>query len=359
MNRAHWSILFLAAIVLFLGIRWLLAPPTVTLNFIDAPLDKVIAAIEKQARITIRTSMDPETLITMQIRRAPVMEALDLLAVRADANLRLGYVLGPDKQTVREGVELLVASRQQREGWKSFYFPTDQWVSTLEPPDPRSFRWNVEAMQPGSLADYLGQGSQKLPVQLFAPSEFVETIVPKPASGVAAKVLKSLLRPLKGESREVFVLTGGWGGRGNEQTTVDRPIPDGNRGRSGDAGWGGDWGGRSQSDSPNNQPNPAWIEERTGQLIAALPPEDRDPARAQAEEFRSWREELAGLDGDARREAARVFFSRPEVQERIEENMAVRDAKRTPAQREARYRRTADRRIEAREAAGNPLVARP
>jgi hypothetical protein len=352
MNRTHWSILFLACLVLFFGIRWLLSPPTVTLNFVDAPLHQVIASIEKQAGVTLRTNMDPETPVTIQIRRAPVMEALDLLAVRAEGNLRLGYVLGPDRQTVREGVELLVAPRDQRKGWQSFYHPTDQWVAMVEPPDPRGFRWNVEPMQTGSLADYLEQGSQKLPVQLFAPSDFVKNVVPRPASGTAAKVLGSLVKTLKGERSEVFVLSGGWGGGGTGRGGEDPPAGGGTAG--GSRGGGGMGGG-----NPGTQQNPAWIEERTQQLIKSLPPEEQQTAMAQAEEIRAFREKMAELDGDARREAAREFFSRPDAQERFEENMAIRDSKRTPEQREARYRRTAERRLEAREAAGNPLVARP
>jgi len=366
MHRTHWIMAALAGLVLFLGIRWLLAPPTITVNFVDAPLHQVLAAIEKQGRVTLRTSLDADTPVTLNVRRAPVMEALDLLAVRADGALRWAYVLGPDRQTVREGVELLVASREQREGWRSFQVPMDQWIDSIEPPDPRRFRWEVEAMPAGNLEGYLSQGSQKLPLQIFTPAVMLDTAVSKPVSGPASRVMKALARSVDGEAREVFVLTGGWGGRSEGRTpgagTAGGESTRWNRESGGDGG--GNRGG-GMAGAPNGggdrgaSINPAWIEERTQQLIAALPVEEREPAREQVETMRSLREQFAGLEGEARREAMREFFSQPAVQERFEENMAVRDAKRTPEQREARYRRTAERRLEAREAAGNPLVARP
>lgn len=367
MNRTHWSMLALAALVLFFGIRWLLSPPTISVNFVDAPLREVIPAIEKQGRVVIRTNLDPETPVTLQIRRAPVIQALDLLAARAEGNLRLAYILGPDRQSVREGVELVVAPREERTQWRNFYFPVDQWAATTEPPDPRSFKWNVESQDPGTLGTYLGQGSQKLPVQLFAPADFAEKTVPTPRSGPPARVVASLVKSLDGDSREVFLLTegrgGGWGGGGRgENPSADaapRTGAPGGPGGDGAPRGGMDWAARRGAEESGIALNPAWMEERAGQLIAALPVEEQEAARAQLDEFRAFRERMEGLDAEARRAAAEEFFSNPQAQERMEENMAVRDSKRTPEQREARYRRSAERRMEARESAGIPLKARP
>jgi hypothetical protein len=111
--------------------------------------------------------------------------------------------------------------------------------------------------------------------------------------------------------------------------------------------------------SGDSSANQQWLDERNEKIIAALPPEEQASLRETEILFREFRESVRNLPQEERRAAAAEFFNRPAVQQRMEESMANRDAKRTPEQREARYRRAAERRVKAREEAGQPLVARP
>jgi hypothetical protein len=109
----------------------------------------------------------------------------------------------------------------------------------------------------------------------------------------------------------------------------------------------------------NSHGNQQWLDERNDRIIAALPPEEQSAAREAEKLFREFRESTRDLSPEDRRAVASNFFSRPEVQQQMEEISANRDAKRTPEQREARYRRVVDRKLQAREAEGRPLTARP
>jgi hypothetical protein len=346
-------------LVLFFGVRWFLAEPTITVNFENAPLSKVLAAFSRQGKINLETNFDPNTPVTLQVTRSPVLEAIDLLAVRLDGSWRLGYIMAPDKQAVREGRSLL-GSRTPT-GWTSFYFPTfgTDWAST--PPDPRQINWKVEPAPDGLLSSYLDQGSQKLPVQFLVPEGWNPSLAAPPSSGSASATTRQLARSTRAELGEVFFISsqGGWGGGG-----------EGNRGEGSRQGGGDRPGvppptnapGTATARPPGTPPdrrtrNENWQFERAEAMLAALPQEQRTEALSFLEEMRQLREQTRDLPEEQRREAWSEFMQRPEVQERREEAMAARDAKRTPEQREARYRRTAENRLEARAEQGRPLQA--
>jgi hypothetical protein len=348
-----------AAIVLcaFFFTRWLLAEPTISVHFDNAPLSKVIEAFQKQGKIKIRSTLDPATPVTVHLKRSPVLEAIDILAVRVDGNWRVGYFVAPDAPTLAEG---LASPEPRPQGWLTIFYPAP--MLTENPIDPRKLRWNVEKMSETSLHDYLNQGAQKLPVEFFVKAEWNPTIAQVPSSGTPRKVVAEFAKSVRGKSAEVFILSRGSG--------------DFERG-SVWFGTGGNWERDSKAQSSQQRepattlesnrrgPNEAnhapsnqqWMRERMESMLAAMPAEEREIAKKFYDEMRAIRESTQGLDEAARREAFREFFSRPEIQERFEQVMASRDAKRTPEQREARYRRIAERRLEARKESGNPLRA--
>lgn len=356
-----WRI-FLGILVLvvgYLAFRWWFAEPTITVNFQDAPLSKVLAAFERQGKIKLTTTLDLNTPVTLQVRRSPVIDAVDLLAVRLDGGWRVAWVLGPTPSSLNEG--LTAVGRRDVEGWRSFYFPAFGMDFGTVLPDPRAINWKVEPAGNGTLSEYLDQGSQKLPVEFLIPDDWNPSIARVPSSGNAAEVTRQLLTAAKGQGREVFVLTGGggWGGgfgggeRRGRREDPGSPLPERNP-------------GSANPGSPANRPpafandrNETWLMERAQSMAQALPPEQRQESLAFLEEIRQLREKTRDLPEDERRAVWEEFMQRPEVQERREEAMAARDAKRTPEQREARYRRIAERRLEARTEAGNPIKARP
>jgi len=350
-------------LVLFLGLRWFFSEPTITVDFRDAPLSRVIAAIEKQGKIRISTNVDPDTPVTLQLKRAPVIETMEILSTRLDGSWRLAIVLAPDRAKLREGVALASQGRRGAEGWMSFFHPT--WGlgmgSTYE--DPRKFVWKVESMEENDLVSYVDQGSQKLPVQFSLPQDWNPAVSKAPATGRAERASQNLVKQAGGVSAEVFVLTGGgnWGERGQaggEAGNTPRQRPEGG-GTPPEGGWRGAGGGEGRPSSPERQANPEWMAERNEMILTSLPPEEQKAVREVADAMRAMREEMRDMDQEARREAFTQFAERPQIQEMREEAMARRDARRTPEQREQRYRRTVQRKLEAREAEGRPLKAKP
>lgn len=365
-NRSHFALAFLVLLVAFFAFRWLFSEPTITGKFVEAPLVEVLRTMERQGRVTLRSNLAPETPVTLELHRAPVVEAIDLLAVRLDAGWRWAWVVGPDHASVARGMDLGAGGGREtitENGWRSFFYPTPWQSMVSDPPDPRRFSWAVELPADPSFTTYLDQASQKLPVQILAPSDWAPSTGKVPQKGSFREVLRALLKPSRGQSAEVFYVTrnsrSGGGGQPADSRENATARPDaggggGERGNSSPASGGGGWM-QTAGASANQQ----WLDERNEKIIAALPPEEQASARETDALFREFREATRDLSQEERRAVAGEFFNRPEVQQRMEETMANRDAKRTPEQREARYRRMTERRIEAREEAGRPLVARP
>lgn len=368
MTRLNVLISLIAVLVLFLGLRWLFSERTITVDFQDAPLSRVIAAIEKQGKIRISTNVDPETPVTLQVQRAPVIETLEILSTRLDGSWRLAIVMAPDRTKMREGVALASQGRRESEGWRSFYYPTWGMGMGSTSEDPREFVWKVEAMEEKNLESYVDQGSQKLPVQFSLPEDWNPTVSKPPGSGRADRASRNLVKQAGGVSQEVFVLTGGgnWGERmqaGGEEGNTPRQRPEGAPPPEG--GWRGPGSGEGGSGNagsargPEGQANPEWMAERNEMILTSLPPEEQKAVREVADAMRALREEMQDMTPEARREAFTQLAERPEIQEMREEAMSRRDARRTPEQREQRYRRTVERKLEAREEQGRPLKAKP
>jgi len=89
--------------------------------------------------------------------------------------------------------------------------------------------------------------------------------------------------------------------------------------------------------------NPEWIAQRTEAMIAQLPPAEQPAAKADFDAMRKVWEEVRALPEDQRREKMADIFSRPEVQDRLAEREAARDARRSPEQREQRMKKYVER----------------
>jgi len=69
-----------------------------------------------------------------------------------------------------------------------------------------------------------------------------------------------------------------------------------------------------------------------------LPPDEQDQARREFNEMWTFWESIRQLPETERRAKIEEHFNRPDVEARIEEQAAARDSRRTPEQREQRYR---------------------
>lgn len=299
------------------------------MDFTEAPLSKVVAAVSRQGGVQIVTNADLSMPVTLQLRRAPLFEALDTLAVRIDGDMRLTYLLAPDRAKLAEAANGFAASNRIT-GWKVFSSGGGGTMVGETAPDLRRVSFTPSAMEDSSLHALLNQAAQKTGVSFAAPEDWNPSIarLPKPASASASA--SNIAKAAKGRLREI-VLISVRSPRGEEGERAERREGEG-------GGVMGGGGGRG---------NPEWMAERAQAQIKLLPPEERAQAQADFDEMRGFFDSLRGLPPEERRAKMEEFFERPDVQERLEERAMNRDMKRSPKQRAQRFKRYLDRKEQA------------
>lgn len=312
--------------------RWIAGWGLITVNFVDAPLSKVIASVERQGRIKIATNAPLDTKVTLQLKNAPLFEALDTLAVRLDGEMRLTYILARQAKEAAAGANTLATERRP-EGWKVFSsgFGGDFGGPSDSVPDYRKISFKPEAGEDRSLHALLEQASQKTGISFAAPSDWNPVLGTLPKSGAASKAAKTIASNAKGKSLEIVFI----------------------RVRNSDGAGGppGEWaGGERGGGGRRGEANPAWVAERMEARIAMLPKEEQAEARNEMETMRKTWQEIRALPEDQRRAKMEELMTRPEVQERMEQRMASRDEKMSADQRASRYQRYLERKQAAQNA---------
>ena len=94
--------------------------------------------------------------------------------------------------------------------------------------------------------------------------------------------------------------------------------------------------------------NPERLAERVEAQIALLPAAEQAKAREDFQTMRDFWQSVRDLPEEERRDKAREFFNRPEVQDRMEDRRLAREAKMTPEQRIDRSKRYWERKSEGR-----------
>jgi len=314
----------------------------VSLDFANAPAGKVLASISRQGGIEIASSLDPSTPVTIKVRRVPPLEALDILAVRTDSSWRLAYLGAPDEAAIESALAAFRAG-QTAEGWSAHGAGGFNLIQPASgtPLDLRLVEWQPAGGE--DLQKLLAQAAEETGVYLSAPIGWSPP-VNAPESGPMADAAPALFRLAGGASREVFLMRG--------------PAPGEPEGDEG-GGWRGrrDWiGSASQSDDRSRGPGDAANDDaaakRTEAQIKLLAPAERDKAREDAAMMREFRQSMRDLPEEQRRAKAQEFFSRPEVQERMEDRRLAREAKMTASQRIERSQRYWNRKAEAKYGGG-------
>ncbi len=323
MNFDRRIMLFaLAGVVAVLAlVRFFWPDGLITLDFKNAPLSKVIASIERQGRVRIATNVPPDTLVTIQMQRAPLMEALETLSVRVEGELRAVFVGAPTK------IQAAAALEELKSGKRS-----DQWVVAwtpsmglgASPPDPRLLAVKPEPGEKNDLQSALRQVAAKSGVMTAIPGDWNPPVKMPTKTAPASTLVKQLIQSSGGQVQESFLIVA------REDRGEGRP-------REG----GGRWEGPRFS---REGMNPEWMAQRVEAAIGQLPPEERPAAKEEFAAMKKFWEEVRALPDDQRREKMEEFFNRPEVQEKMEERTAARDARRSPEQRAQRYKQYIERR---------------
>jgi hypothetical protein len=299
----------------------------ITLDFKDAPVSKIISSIERQGHVRIGTNVPPETLVTIQMKRVSLMDALETLSVRIEGELRVVYVGATTKTQAVSALEELQSGKPSG-NWAVAWFPSMGMIAGDTPPDPRSLAVKPEAGEKNDLQSALQQVAMKSGVMTAVPKDWNPDAKMPANTAPASSIVKQLISSSGGQVQESFLI-------------IARGGRDGGRdgGPPGQGGPGGDRGGPPAGQRAGRDAmNPEWLAQRAEAAIAQLPPEERLAAKADFDAMRKFWDEVRALPDDQRRAKMEEFFNRPDVQDKMEQRQTARDSRQSPQQREKRMK---------------------
>ena len=323
MHSNRKTILLAAAgVLLVLAAIWYFWPDgLITLDFKDAPVTKVIASIERQGHVRIGTNVPPETLVTIHMKKVHLMDALETLSVRVEGELRVVFAGAATKTQAAAALEEL-ASGKRSDQWAVAWFPSMGMLAGDTPPDPRFLAVKPEAGEKNDLQSALLQVAVKSGVMTAVPRDWNPDAKMPKSTAPAARIVRQLISSSGGQVQESFLIIA----RG------------GRDGRPGGPPDGGDRGGQAGGPRGREGMNPEWMAQRAEAAIAQLPPEERLAAKADFDAMRKSWEEIRSLPEDQRRAKMEEMMNRPDVQDKMADRQAARDARQSPQQRENRMR---------------------
>lgn len=388
MSQRH-KILFAALLVVLGGVviyHWFSDRGLVTLEFDNVPAGKVIKSLERQGGIRVVTNGDLTAPISIHVKRVPVYEAADTVAVRMGGNLTVAYVGAPDSKQVDNVLKAFAANTNPGD-WTAFAGgfgggfggggggggqnnrpprenapagdQTTQVANNRQQGaqpggeggrnrgnrgggggggdfggggmdfgagDPRFIEWKISEVTDRNLQAFLSQGAQKTGALFAVPKDWNPVLGKLPKSGTTRDMAKAVTSAAEGRVQEVFLIT--------INARLEQAADNGPRFTPTVF---------SPQRGPMAQINQEWIRERVDAQIAALPAEEQAQAKKDMNEFRAFRDSLRNLSEEERRAKWEEFMNRADVQERMEERQAARDAKNSPDQRDARARNYLER----------------
>ncbi len=301
-NRMKVLLGVAGVLVALLVWNWIAGWGLVTVHVQTKPLSEVIRSIERQGGIKIVTNANVTTPVSMDVDRVPAAEAVDVLAARLDGSWNVGYVAGPTKADVAAGIAGISQGERNRDfrtfglggfGGGGGMDVTDAAI------DARRVVWKVSASDTPQLQSWLDQLSQKTGLIAMVPRGWDPTVPKTPSGGSAASAMRGIIKSVKGQYQEVFIL------HVNQERVADAgPGPERasrSEGGFGDGqrpGGGQGWNGGGRQDF-----HPEWIAERAEARIALLPKGEQGQAKTDFDEMRATFEKIRSLP-DAQRAAA-------------------------------------------------------
>ena len=324
MNSNRKTLLLVTAgAVLALAAIWYFWPDgLITLDFKDAPVSKVIASVERQGHVRVGTNVPPETLVTIHMKKVPLMDALETLSVRVEGELRVVFAGASTKTQAAAALEE-IASGKRSDQWAIAWFPSMGMIAGDTPPDPRFLAVKPEAGEKNDLQSALLQVAVKSGVMTAVPREWNPDAKMPKNTAPAASIVRQLINSSGGQVQESFLIIA----RGGRDGRPGGPPDGGDRG--GQAG-GGPRGREGM--------NPEWLAQRAEAAIAQLPPDERVAAKADFDAMRKTFEEVRALPEDQRRAKMDELMNRHDMQDKMAARQDSRDARQSPQQREQRMK---------------------
>ena len=341
-KRSRLCLFILAALcVANLGYRLWASWGLISIDANGTPLSTVVANIQRQAGIRLRTNLPADTTVTMHVRKASLVHALEVLSATTNSSWNVSYFTAPDKGSIETALTSLAAN-QQPEGWQRFSFGGPRGVAgefEQGVADPRIDPWKPKPAPEGTLHAYLQQAALMTSAQFWAPEQWNPAVPRPPKEGEVRNSVASLAKTVRGTTAEVFFLRGrpqmaAAAEQDTDSAGADRPT----RGERGDRG--------NRTTMTSDEMRKA-MEERALAQIDRLPKDQRAAAIAQLDERRKFWEELAQLSPEERRakmaEHMEQVMNSPDAAARMESGSTKRSAMQTADQRAQRYKGYLDR----------------
>ena len=309
---------------------------TVTLEFENKPLGRVLDSFTGQTHLPIFTDLDRTRLVTIQVRRVTVTEALDAIQASAESRGgRLAFLLAPDAAGLAR-IRGFLPRPPEDSGIArlEFRIPFPAMASLEELPewkDPRNQTWQPPANLPRQLVPAAEHAAQAAEIRIFVPADWNPPLNKAVPSGKVSSAVPALAQLAGGKSEMVYLLPA--------------PRPEGERGRESPGGSMGGWEtGRSRAPS---LPPEKWIE-RLEPRIVSLPKEEAAAARTSIQETVRQFQEWESLTPEQRQEKVQTMMQDPANAERMSERFSRGMRRLSPEQRSQRYKGYVERRAQAK-----------
>jgi len=328
-------------LAVLLVVRWISDWGLVTIHVQDAPLAKVTASIARQGHVTVETSLDPSTKVSMDADRVTVAEAVDQLAQVTDSSWRGGIVTAPTKLAVSQCISMLRAGPDP-EGWSVFYYPLSPMMSPDETVmDPRSLLWNVQGpdREVGKLLD---EAAQKSGAMIVMPKDWSATSPRLPGTAATASAVHELMKLVRGRDLTFFYLTARERRRWEDGPAEDRsresspPPPSSLSAPSSLAAPSTLTTQPAVAAARRPEAKAEWMDQRIKATINTLPAFKQVEAKKEYEEAKAFRDSLKSLSSEERRQKMKERMTDPRFVEKMADRMLLRDSRRTAQQRISR-----------------------
>ena len=292
--------------------RWIGSWGLVTIHVKDIPLSKVIGSIARQGHVRIESSLDPSTLVSLDVDKVPPVGAIDLLSVRADASWRLVYLAAPSQGDLNAAVTSLQGTGSIN-GWTAAFYPGAPFSENGLTIDPRRLSLTI-AGAAQDLSQLLDQAAQKSGVMTVLPKDWAPAHATLPKPGTVATVIPFLIKGARGKVATFFYLSERlrrWG--------AERPESDQNQ-------------QVDQTPRSWEKMNPEWREQRQLAQIALLPQSEQVEAKKKLLERKALFAEMQGLTPEERRAKWQQMMANPDMFLQMQDHQLLRQTQRTPAQ---------------------------
>ncbi len=257
-QRRTWVLFFVLLVLVGILASGVLAPRTITINASGMPLAEVIRSFEHQGKIHIRSNLDPATPVTLQLVRAPVLNALRALGGAVRAEFRIAYAFAPNSKALNDSLE-----SWEKGAFQGTWFQLQGPMVGPPKVHPKVDEWVVEPETDGTIAAYLEQASVHTGLCIMLSGDGAIPVAKPPASGTVDRVLRSLAKSSGMKCKECAMLIargeGGPGGPDHPRGPGGGPPPPPPPGGTRDQNGGG---------PPNPHEIVAFLKSRIGELPA-------------------------------------------------------------------------------------------